>query len=88
MGTAIEIRDASAGYGPAPVLRDVDLAVSGGEVLAVVGRSGSGKTTLLRLIAGAIAPASGGVRLGGEDPSVARREKRIGFVGQDAALHP
>ncbi|HEU5286969.1 MAG TPA: ABC transporter ATP-binding protein [Candidatus Limnocylindria bacterium] len=88
MGVAIEIAGASAGYDGAPVLLGIDLAVGGGEVLAVVGRSGSGKTTLLRLIAGTLAPSAGTVRLLGEHPDVARRAKRIGFVGQNAALHP
>ncbi len=88
MDAAIEIRGASAGYRDTPVLAGIDLAVGSGEVLAVVGRSGSGKTTLLRLIAGTLAPSVGDVRLLGEHPDVARRAKRIGFVGQNAALHP
>jgi NitT/TauT family transport system ATP-binding protein len=88
MEAAIEIRGASAGYGSATVLERIDLSVATGEVLAVVGRSGSGKTTLLRLIAGSVLPSAGEVRLAGADPREARREKRIGFVGQDAALHP
>lgn len=88
MGTAIEIRGASAGYGAVPVLAGIDLRVSDGEVFAVVGRSGSGKTTLLRLIAGSVAPREGEIRLAGAAPIEARRAKRIGFVGQNAALHP
>ncbi|HZP96786.1 MAG TPA: ABC transporter ATP-binding protein [Candidatus Limnocylindria bacterium] len=88
MGNAIEIRGASAGYGKTPVLEDIDLTIATGEVLAVVGRSGTGKTTLLRLIAGAVIPQRGEVRLIGADPAAARRAKRIGFVGQNAALHP
>ena len=88
MTAAIEIHRASAGYGATPVLEDIDLTVAPGEVVAIVGRSGSGKTTLLRLIAGSLAPASGDVRLLGAPPSEARRNKRIGFVGQNAQLHP
>src|SRR5256714_11532956 len=86
MPVAIALHNVSAGYA-VPVLRDVDLEV-GSEVVAVVGRSGSGKTTLLRLIAGLIEPTSGTVDLLGVAPSVARRRKRIGFVAQDARLHP
>ncbi|MDQ2952730.1 MAG: ABC transporter ATP-binding protein [Chloroflexota bacterium] len=88
MGPAIEIRGASAGYPRVAVLEGIELSVAPGEVLSVVGRSGSGKTTLLRLIAGSIAPTAGTVRLEGADPQAARQSKRIGFVGQDSALHP
>jgi len=83
---AISLHGVSAGY-KSPVLRDIDLEV-GSEVVAVVGRSGSGKTTLLRLIAGLIEPTSGTVDLLGVAPKVARRRKRVGFVAQDARLHP
>ncbi len=41
--------------------------------IGIVGRNGSGKTTLLRLIAGLVAPASGGVRMGEVDPFADRR---------------
>ncbi|MFC8370097.1 ABC transporter ATP-binding protein [Streptomyces sp. NPDC057239] len=50
-----------------PVLRDVDLEVSGGERVALVGSSGAGKTTLAKLIAGVHRPARGSVTLGGAD---------------------
>ena len=88
MSAAIEMRAVRAGYGGATVLEGIDLAVGTGEVLAVVGRSGSGKTTLLRVIAGVLPPAAGEVRLIGSTTDDARRNKRIGFVGQNAALHP
>ena len=78
----------SAAYGPQRVLEGVDLDVATGEIVAVVGRSGTGKSTLLRVIAGTLAPVAGTVRIAGADPSEARRNKRIGFVGQNAALHP
>ncbi len=86
MSSAIALHNVSAGY-QGPVLSNIDLEV-GNEVVAVVGRSGSGKTTLLRLIAGLIEPTSGSVDLLGVAPAVARRRKRIGFVAQDARLHP
>ncbi|MFW5654509.1 MAG: ABC transporter ATP-binding protein [Roseicyclus sp.] len=48
-----------------PVLSDVSLTVSRGEVLALVGRSGCGKSTLLHILAGLTAPRSGSVTIGG-----------------------
>ena len=86
MSVAIALHNVSAGY-TGPVLRDIDLEV-GSEVVAVVGRSGTGKTTLLRIIAGLVEPTSGTVDLLGVAPAIARHRKRIGFVAQDARLHP
>jgi NitT/TauT family transport system ATP-binding protein len=86
VSVAIALHHVSAGYA-GPVLNDIDLEI-GNEVVAVVGRSGTGKTTLLRLIAGLVEPTSGTVDLLGVAPAIARRRKRIGFVAQDARLHP
>src|SRR5256712_13150667 len=86
VSVAIALHGVSAGYS-GPVLRDMDREAAN-EVVAVVGRSGSGKTTLLRLIAGLLEPTSGTVDLLGVPPAVARRRKRVGFVAQDARLHP
>ncbi|HEX3367445.1 ABC transporter ATP-binding protein [Phenylobacterium sp.] len=52
---------------PQPVVRDVDLSLSAGEILALVGASGSGKSTLGRAVLGLRPLASGAVRFEGED---------------------
>lgn len=67
-----------AAYDGPPVLRDVDLSIRSGEVVALVGRNGSGKTTLLRTIAGLHRPASGEVRTADGTPR----------IGGDVALCP
>lgn len=71
------------------VLRDLDLSVRPGEIVAIMGASGSGKSTLLHVLGGMLAPDAGSVELAGEDPwrlgKVARaawRNSQVGFVFQ------
>jgi nitrate/nitrite transport system ATP-binding protein len=86
----LDLRAVSKGYGPRaalePVLRDIDLRVEQGEIVAVVGYSGSGKTTLLSLVAGLLLPDQGEVRLAGE--KVLRPGPDMGVVFQNYSLLP
>lgn len=63
-----QVRGLRASYGETTVLRDLDLDVHAGEVLAVMGRNGAGKSTLLRALAGIHEPAGGQVRVLGGEP--------------------
>jgi ATPase subunit of ABC transporter with duplicated ATPase domains len=58
------IEDLHKSYGPRVIYQGFSLTIRRGERWAVMGRNGAGKTTLLKMIAGAAAPDSGGVRLG------------------------
>jgi len=57
----------TAGYDEAAVIRDIELTVSPGEVVALLGANGAGKTTTLRVVSGLVKPMSGRVVLDGED---------------------
>ena len=77
------------------ILRDIDLAVTRGEALSVVGASGSGKSTLLAILAGLDTPSEGRVELDGhdlfsldEDARAELRGRTVGFVFQSFQLLP
>ena len=65
--TGIVVSHAARRYGPQWVLAGVDLSVSPGEALLLLGENGSGKTTLLRAIASAIRLHQGTIKIHGQD---------------------
>jgi putative ABC transport system ATP-binding protein len=93
--TIIEAKGVKKLFGKTPVLRGIDLLVSRGEILAIMGPSGSGKSTLLHCLAG-IDSASGGtimynnkdiVQLDDQTRTILRRTD-FGFVFQFSQLVP
>lgn len=86
-GTAIvSLQGTSAGWGRRDVLRDIDLEVRPGELVALMGRNGSGKTTLLRLVAGFHRPERGRVLVNGRDTArlhPAEIAQQVGYLPQN-----
>lgn len=62
----LKVNNLYAGYGIVPVLEDVSLSVSAGEILLIGGENGAGKSTLMRAIAGFNKPTKGEVLLDGK----------------------
>jgi putative spermidine/putrescine transport system ATP-binding protein len=76
-------------FGDVPAVADIDLDVSGGELVALLGPSGCGKSTLLRIIAGFIAQSEGRVLFDGEPVDhLAPTRRGAGIVFQNYALFP
>jgi branched-chain amino acid transport system ATP-binding protein len=72
----------TAGYDGAAVIRNLELHVGPGEVVALLGANGAGKTTTLRVISGLVRPMSGGVTYEGRDLArvSATQRARLGIV--------
>ena len=98
-GAIIEARDLRKVYRVGEVdvqaLRGVDLAVSKGEFVSIIGPSGSGKSTLFHILGGLTPPTSGSVHIGGQDllamsdaDRTNLRKKTVGFVFQKYNLLP
>lgn len=90
---AIEARGLRKSFGDNEVLKGIDLTVSGGEVVCVIGPSGSGKSTLLRSVNMLEEPTGGEVLIEGiditdEDTDIDRVRTRIGMVFQSFNLFP
>ncbi|MEU6139551.1 ABC transporter ATP-binding protein [Streptomyces sp. NPDC047081] len=85
----VEARALSAGYGNQPVVRDLDLEVRPGEVVALLGPNGAGKTTTLRALSGELAPMAGEVRWLGDATSTPlhrRARQGLAYVGERAVF--
>jgi urea transport system ATP-binding protein len=82
----------SCTYGQSQVLWDVDLSLTPGRVMALIGRNGVGKTTLLHAIMGTRNVRSGLIRFDGQDvtnmPPERRARAGIGFVPQGRHVFP
>jgi putative ABC transport system ATP-binding protein len=99
MTSALQLRQVSKVYGSGPTevraLRDVDLSVEPGELVAIMGPSGSGKSTLLTIAGSLEAASSGQVLVDGVDlagmsrsEQAKLRRRSVGYVFQDFNLLP
>ena len=95
MAAMLSIRGLARGFGARPILDGLDLELTAGEYVAIIGESGAGKSTLLNLVAGLDRADAGRISIGGEDITVldedARtrlRRAKVGFVFQAFHILP
>lgn len=88
----ISLRSVTFGYQPhQPVLKEINVTISPGEMVGFIGRSGTGKSTVLNLFPRFYDPQVGEVRLGGFDlrtVRIADIRRHIALVMQDSAIFP
>ena len=67
MTSLLEVQDLHVSYGAVSALRDIDMHVGHGEIVAVIGANGAGKSTLLKTIAGLVSPSGGRITFDGQE---------------------
>jgi len=89
LGSLLECRGLAAGYGTVAVVRDLDLHVEPGEVVALIGPNGAGKTTTLLTLAGELPAIAGEIVFRGvttKAPLSRRARRGMGFVTEERSV--
>jgi len=88
----LNIGQLNCSYGETTILRDINLTIPAGKVMALMGRNGVGKTTLLKTIMGLLRPRTGKIIFDGQEITTWPTEKRarwgIGYVPQGWDIFP
>jgi multiple sugar transport system ATP-binding protein len=85
----VVLKSLNKSFGQTVALTDLDLSISDGEFVVLLGPTGAGKTTTLRLVAGLEKPDSGRILIGGRDVGHhAPAERDVAFVFQQYSLYP
>jgi branched-chain amino acid transport system ATP-binding protein len=85
----LEVEGLFAGYGDLAAVRDLNLVVGSGEIVALLGPNGAGKTTTLKTLAGAMPAIKGTVRWNGEvvtSPLHRRVRQGMGFIPEERSV--
>jgi len=87
--SVLQVEGLEAGYHGRPALRDFDLEVAEGQVVAILGPNGAGKTTTLTALAGALKPFKGSVRMFGRPAPGslhARARQGLAYIAEDRSV--
>jgi Cu-processing system ATP-binding protein len=87
---AIRLARVGKRFGAQWAARDVDLLLTTGECVGLVGHNGAGKSTLIKLMLGLLRPTEGSVQVLGEDPASGHAAARLalGYLPENVAFHP
>ena len=89
MTALLEVRGLHAGYAEGSVVRDLDLRVDAGEVVALLGANGAGKSTVMRTLAGELKPLAGEVLIKGDAAAGALHERArrgLAYVSEERSV--
>lgn len=84
--TVVDVREAAVTLSGRPIVRDIDLSVRAGEVVALLGANGSGKSTLVKAMVGLHPLSAGEVRLFDQPLDGFRDWQRLGYVPQRSTI--
>jgi ATP-binding cassette subfamily C protein LapB len=85
----VQLQNVSFAYGDEDILRNINLDINAGDVIAIGGEKGSGKSTLLQIIAGALTPTKGEMTVDGFNPaeySMTELQSHIGYLPQQGTI--
>jgi phospholipid/cholesterol/gamma-HCH transport system ATP-binding protein len=89
----IQVQNVHKSFGNQQVLDGIDMEISRGETLSILGQSGTGKSVLLKIIIGLVHPDAGSIRIHGREIAGLSRaqlneiRKKVGFLFQNSALY-
>jgi zinc transport system ATP-binding protein len=86
MSPVIEVSRGAVSLSGRPILRDIDLSIEAGEVVALLGANGSGKSTLVKAAVGLLPMSSGHARLFGTPLEEFSSWSRLGYVPQRSTI--
>lgn len=90
--TVLEIKDLDVSYGESKIITGLNLSVSEGETVTIMGRNGMGKTTLMKALIGLLPLDKGSIFVMGQDLSKSESHKRVsagmGYIPQGRMIFP
>ncbi|ADH92857.1 metal ABC transporter ATP-binding protein [Arcanobacterium haemolyticum] len=85
---ALDVQGVHVSYGDVRALTGIDFSIGPGKICAIVGMNGSGKSTFFKSIMGLVTISQGTIMVSGQEPKVARKAGKIGYVPQNEEIDP